>query len=129
VQTAAGLVDDLGRRVHAIALRERQFLADDGGRLGRRDLEDEVDGGAQIQVEFGGHDALHRSILACRRMVRPLVDAHCRRPFAIDRSVAYPQRMRAFRSPSRRRRAWVLPVVALGVAAPSARHCGGRGHR
>lgn len=46
-----------------------------------------------------------------------LCDAHCRRPFVIDRSVAYPQRMRAFRSPSRRRRAWVLPVVALGVAA------------
>ena len=49
VQAASGLVDDLGRRVHALALREGQFLAHDGHVLGRRDLEDEVDGRPQIR--------------------------------------------------------------------------------
>ncbi len=43
VEAASGLVDDLGRRVHALALREGQFLAHDGHMLGRRDLEDQVD--------------------------------------------------------------------------------------
>ena len=66
VQAASGLVDDLGRGVDAFALREGQFLAHDGHMLGRRDLEDQVDGRPQFEVQFGGHDALHRSILARR---------------------------------------------------------------
>lgn len=39
------------------------------------------------------------------------------RAFAAGSGVFYPQRMRALRTPSRRRRAWILPVIALGVAA------------
>jgi hypothetical protein len=69
VQAAPGLIDDLGRRVDALPMREGQFLGDDRYVLGGRDLEDEVDGGSQFEVQFGGHDALHRSILA--RGVRP----------------------------------------------------------
>ena len=128
VQAAAGLVDDLGRRVHALALREGQLLAHDGHSLGRRDLEDEVDGGPQIEVEFGGQDALHRSILACpigcsvrrshslaRTPARTAVRSrHCRGRHPIARNVTYPLCMHAHGRP-RARRPW-LPIVGAALA-------------
>ena len=119
VQAAAGLVDDLGRRVHALALREGQLLAHDGHSLGRRDLEDEVDGGPQIEVQFGGHDALHRSILACRigcsarrvsqprsrpareRIRGPAASQTVSRRRSLRRTVTYPRSHARARTPPR----------------------------
>ena len=132
VQPASRLVDDLGRGVHAIALCERQLLVRDRHRLSGRDLEDEVDGCPEFEVHLSGHDALHRSILACRddrrrADVHRVARAGTARRVRTSGSAAHIAQFRACVRcspiddlPSSHARARPLPRTAAGTTRPVA---------